>query len=45
MFPVFQDPTAVEALITNIVYHLTSTHKEKIDVVVGKLWRDQLEQQ
>ncbi|GAB5588281.1 adenine phosphoribosyltransferase [Umbelopsis nana] len=35
MFPVFQDPTAVEALITNIVYHLTSTHKEKIDVVVG----------
>jgi adenine phosphoribosyltransferase len=40
MFPVFQDPTAVEALITNIVYHLTSTHKEKIDAVVGKYQLD-----
>ncbi|KAG2184731.1 hypothetical protein INT43_000644 [Umbelopsis isabellina] len=35
MFPVFQDPTAVEALITNIVHHISSTYNEKIDVVVG----------
>ncbi|CAM0142457.1 adenine phosphoribosyltransferase [Umbelopsis sp. WA50703] len=35
MFPVFQDPTAVEALITNIVHHIASTYNEKIDVVVG----------
>ncbi|KAI8380982.1 adenine phosphoribosyltransferase [Radiomyces spectabilis] len=35
MFPVFQDPTAVEALISNIVYHINSTYQEKIDAVVG----------
>ncbi|KAF7724744.1 adenine phosphoribosyltransferase [Apophysomyces ossiformis] len=35
MFPVFQDPTAVEALIANIVHHINSTYAEKIDVVVG----------
>ncbi|KAI8337073.1 adenine phosphoribosyltransferase [Chlamydoabsidia padenii] len=35
MFPVFQDPTAVEALIANIVHHITSTYPEKIDAVVG----------
>jgi len=35
MFPVFQDPLAVEALITNFVHHVTSTHTEKVDVVVG----------
>ncbi|KAG1448212.1 hypothetical protein G6F55_010748 [Rhizopus delemar] len=35
MFPVFQDPTAVEALISNIVHHINSTYKEKIDAVVG----------
>ncbi|KAI8075099.1 adenine phosphoribosyltransferase [Gongronella butleri] len=35
MFPVFQDPTAVEALICNIVQHINSTYAEKIDVVVG----------
>ncbi|ORX42362.1 adenine phosphoribosyltransferase [Hesseltinella vesiculosa] len=35
MFPVFQDPTAVEALISNIVHHINSTQAEKIDVVVG----------
>ncbi|RCH91202.1 adenine phosphoribosyltransferase, partial [Rhizopus stolonifer] len=35
MFPVFQDPTAVEALISNIVQHINSTYKEKIDAVVG----------
>jgi len=36
MFPVFQDPTAVEALICNIVHHINSTYTEKIDAVVGK---------
>lgn len=36
LFPVFQDPTAVEALISNIVHHINSTHAEKIDTVVGK---------
>jgi hypothetical protein len=36
MFPVFQDPTAVEALISNIVHHINSTYPEKIDAVVGK---------
>lgn len=36
MFPVFRDPLAVEALITNFVYHITSTQTEKIDVVAGK---------
>ncbi|KAI9030749.1 adenine phosphoribosyltransferase [Phycomyces nitens] len=35
MFPVFQDPTAVEALICNIVHHINSTYADKIDVVVG----------
>ncbi|KAI8370833.1 adenine phosphoribosyltransferase [Choanephora cucurbitarum] len=35
MFPVFQDPTAVEALISNIVHHINSTYEEKIDAVVG----------
>ncbi|CAO3660640.1 unnamed protein product [Rhizopus stolonifer] len=35
MFPVFQDPTAVEALICNIVHHITSTYEGKIDAVVG----------
>ncbi|EPB85729.1 adenine phosphoribosyltransferase [Mucor circinelloides 1006PhL] len=35
MFPVFQDPTAVEALICNIVHHINSTYTEKIDAVVG----------
>ncbi|KAI8081627.1 adenine phosphoribosyltransferase [Halteromyces radiatus] len=35
MFPVFQDPTAVEALISNIVQHINSTYPEKIDTVVG----------
>lgn len=36
MFPVFQDPTAVEAIISNIVHHINSTYQEKIDTVVGK---------
>ncbi|KAI9354491.1 adenine phosphoribosyltransferase [Pilaira anomala] len=35
MFPIFQDPTAVEALICHIVHHITSTYAEKIDAVVG----------
>ncbi|KAJ8658634.1 adenine phosphoribosyltransferase [Lichtheimia ornata] len=35
LFPVFQDPTAVEALISNIVHHINSTYEQKIDAVVG----------
>ncbi|KAI9261982.1 adenine phosphoribosyltransferase [Sporodiniella umbellata] len=35
MFPVFQDPTAVEALISNIVHYINSNYSEKIDTVVG----------
>ncbi|KAG5458705.1 MAG: adenine phosphoribosyltransferase, partial [Olpidium bornovanus] len=35
VFPVFQDPTAVEALITHFVHHINSTHAGKIDVIVG----------
>ncbi|RIA90294.1 adenine phosphoribosyltransferase [Glomus cerebriforme] len=35
IFPVFQNPKAVEFLINHIVDHITSTIKEKIDVVVG----------
>lgn len=35
IFPVFQDPVAVEALITHFVHHLNSTHVGKIDVIVG----------
>ncbi|KAG2202748.1 hypothetical protein INT47_004772 [Mucor saturninus] len=35
MFPIFQDPTAVEALICNIVQHINATYEEKIDAVVG----------
>ncbi|CAO3633583.1 unnamed protein product [Mucor hiemalis] len=35
LFPIFQDPTAVEALICNIVQHINSTYQEKIDAVVG----------
>ncbi|KAG2217601.1 hypothetical protein INT45_001763 [Circinella minor] len=35
LFPIFQDPTAVEALIGNIVHHINSTYEEKIDVIVG----------
>ncbi|KAI8986454.1 adenine phosphoribosyltransferase [Pilobolus umbonatus] len=35
MFPVFQDPTAVEAIICNIVQHINATYPDKIDAVVG----------
>ncbi|GAA5807971.1 hypothetical protein MFLAVUS_001352 [Mucor flavus] len=35
MFPIFQDPTAVETLICNIVQHINATYAEKIDAVVG----------
>ncbi|CAG8444047.1 9667_t:CDS:2 [Ambispora leptoticha] len=35
IFPIFQDPIAVESLITHLVYHITSTINEKIDVVIG----------
>ncbi|KAI9490253.1 adenine phosphoribosyltransferase [Zychaea mexicana] len=35
LFPIFQDPTAVESLISNIVHHISSTYEEKIDAVVG----------
>lgn len=39
LFPVFQDPTAVEAMISNFVHHINSTYEEKIDVVVGTSWK------
>ncbi|KAK9719415.1 adenine phosphoribosyltransferase [Basidiobolus ranarum] len=35
VFPVFRDPVAVEIMITHFAQHVLSTHKEKIDVVVG----------
>ncbi|KIY51588.1 adenine phosphoribosyltransferase [Fistulina hepatica ATCC 64428] len=40
IFPILRDPLAFEALITNFVYHITSstlskTPNKKIDVVVG----------
>ncbi|KAI7904530.1 adenine phosphoribosyltransferase [Cokeromyces recurvatus] len=35
IFPIFQDPTAVEAMVCNIVHHINSTYSEKIDAVVG----------
>ncbi|KAJ3046080.1 adenine phosphoribosyltransferase [Rhizophlyctis rosea] len=35
IFPVFQDPQAVEALVTHITHHLLSTGLPKIDVLVG----------
>ncbi|ORX83006.1 adenine phosphoribosyltransferase [Basidiobolus meristosporus CBS 931.73] len=35
IFPVFQDPLAVEAVVTNFVQHILATHSEKVDVVVG----------
>lgn len=38
MFPIFQDPTAVEALICNIVQHINATYEGKIDAVVGKFF-------
>lgn len=40
MFPIFQDPTAVETLICNIVQHVNATYAEKIDAVVGKCYKD-----
>ncbi|KAJ3300583.1 adenine phosphoribosyltransferase [Borealophlyctis nickersoniae] len=35
IFPIFQDPLAVEALVTNITHHLLSTGLPRIDVIVG----------
>ncbi|KAI8621566.1 adenine phosphoribosyltransferase [Chytriomyces sp. MP71] len=35
IFPIFQDPIAVETLVTHIVHHLTSSNLGKIDVIVG----------
>ncbi|TPX66125.1 hypothetical protein CcCBS67573_g07922, partial [Chytriomyces confervae] len=35
IFPLFQDPLAVETLVTHIVHHLTSSNLAKIDAVVG----------
>ncbi|KAI8812947.1 phosphoribosyltransferase-like protein [Cladochytrium replicatum] len=35
IFGIFQDPLAVEALVTHIVHHLLSSGLPKIDVVVG----------
>ncbi|KAI8823358.1 adenine phosphoribosyltransferase [Fimicolochytrium jonesii] len=35
IFPIFQDPLAVETLVTNVVHHILSTGLPKIDVIVG----------
>ncbi|OZJ05690.1 hypothetical protein BZG36_01418 [Bifiguratus adelaidae] len=35
LFPVFQDPVAVESLIANFVHHIHATHDAKVDAVVG----------
>ncbi|KAI9096524.1 adenine phosphoribosyltransferase [Phlyctochytrium arcticum] len=35
IFPIFQDPLAVETLVTNIVHHILSSGLPKIDVIVG----------
>ncbi|KAI9205352.1 adenine phosphoribosyltransferase [Polychytrium aggregatum] len=35
IFPVFQDPKAVEMLITHIVHHILASGLPKIDVIVG----------
>ncbi|ORX81762.1 putative adenine phosphoribosyltransferase [Basidiobolus meristosporus CBS 931.73] len=35
IFPVFQDPLAVEAIISHFVQHILATHSKKVDVVVG----------
>ncbi|CAG8550388.1 phosphoribosyltransferase-like protein [Gigaspora rosea] len=35
IFPVFQDPKAIEMLVSHIVNHINVTIKEKIDVIVG----------
>ncbi|KND02464.1 adenine phosphoribosyltransferase [Spizellomyces punctatus DAOM BR117] len=35
IFPIFQDPLAVETIVTNIVHHILSTGLPKIDVIVG----------
>lgn len=35
IFPLFQDPIAVEMVITHIVNHINTTIDKKVDVVVG----------
>ncbi|RHZ44103.1 hypothetical protein Glove_759g17 [Diversispora epigaea] len=35
IFPIFQDPTAVETLISYLVNHVNTTINEKVDVIVG----------
>ncbi|KAG0230110.1 adenine phosphoribosyltransferase [Actinomortierella wolfii] len=35
IFPLFQDPVAVEMVITHIVHHINSSLDSKVDVVVG----------
>jgi adenine phosphoribosyltransferase len=35
IFPIFQDPLAVETLVTHILHHITSSGLPKIDVIVG----------
>ena len=35
IFPLFQDPIAVEMVITHIVNHINTTIPQKVDVVVG----------
>ncbi|KAJ3114869.1 adenine phosphoribosyltransferase [Phlyctochytrium bullatum] len=37
IFGIFQDPLAVETLVTHIIHHITSSKLPKIDVVVGPL--------
>ncbi|KAG0254700.1 adenine phosphoribosyltransferase [Mortierella polycephala] len=35
IFPLFQDPIAVEMVITHIVNYINTTIKDKVDVIVG----------
>ncbi|CAG8769745.1 29640_t:CDS:2, partial [Racocetra persica] len=35
IFPIFQDPKAIEMLVSHIVDHINTTIKEKVDVIVG----------
>ncbi|CAG8467658.1 6225_t:CDS:2 [Cetraspora pellucida] len=35
IFPIFQDPRAIEMLVSHIVNHINETIKEKVDVIVG----------
>ncbi|KAI9292513.1 adenine phosphoribosyltransferase [Neoconidiobolus thromboides FSU 785] len=35
IFPIFQDPLAVEYLINHLINHIITTNEQKIDVIVG----------